>query len=195
MSARPIGEERTGLWRLDRLPRGKTPDIETVKAPPDLNPKPRRARIATHQPTRQQLPLTEAKVREVYHGFDPPRYDTADNRQSITMAGTTYGFGIAMHAWSHMVFATPPGAVALEGVIGLADAVSDCDRARVTFEVWGDDDRRIFDSGPFTAGMTPRPISVPLEGGSTITLVVTEAGNGHECDEVFWAEPVFKLAR
>jgi hypothetical protein len=100
-----------------------------------------------------------------------------------------------MHAWTHAIFAVPPGAVALEAVIGLADAVSACDQALVAFEVWGEDDRRIFDSGPFSAGMAPRHIRVPLGKASNITLVVTEAGNGHECDRVLWAEPFFVIAR
>jgi hypothetical protein len=111
------------------------------------------------------------------------------------MDGATYGFGIGMHAWTHMLFYPPHGAKALVGVIGLADAVSNCDHALVTFEVWGEDDRRIFDSGPFSAGMAPRHISVPLDDASTITLAVTEAGNGHECAQAFWAEPFFTIAR
>jgi hypothetical protein len=100
-----------------------------------------------------------------------------------------------MHAWTHVLFYPPHGAKALVGVIGLAGTVSNCDHALVTFEVWGEDDRRIFDSGPFSVGMAPRHISVPLDDASTITLAVTEAGNGHECDQAFWAEPFFTIAR
>ncbi|MCW8983801.1 MAG: NPCBM/NEW2 domain-containing protein [Thermoanaerobaculales bacterium] len=195
MSARPIGEERTGLWRLDRLPRGKTPDIETVEAAPDLNPRPRRSRATPDRSNRQRLPLIEVRGCKVYSGFEPPRFATARNGEAVNMAGGAYRFGIGMQAWTHMLFTVPHQASALEATIGFSESVSGCDRALVTFEVWGNDDRRIFDSGPFTAGMAPRRISVPLDGASTITLVVTEAGNGHECDEVFWAEPVFKLAR
>jgi 4-amino-4-deoxy-L-arabinose transferase-like glycosyltransferase len=195
MSARPVGDERTGLWRMDQLPRGKIPDIETVEAPPDLNPRPRRSRTTPDQSNRQRLPLLETRVLTVYSGFEPPWFATARNGEAVNMGGVTYRFGIGMQAWTHMQFTAPHGASALEATIGFSESVSDCDRSLVTFEVWGDDERRIFDSGPFTAGMTPRRISVPLGGASTITLVVTEAGNGHECDKVFWAEPVFKLAR
>ena len=85
-------------------------------------------------------------------------------------------------------------AIALEAVIGFTDPVSGCDQALATFEVWGEDDLRLFDSGPFSKGMPPRRIRVPLEGATTITLVVTEAGDGPECDEVFLAEPTVTLA-
>lgn len=193
MTAQAIGDEPGGFWRLDRLSRGDRRPFRKVESPLDLNPKPRRARATPHPSTRPRIPLTEATVREVYHGFDPPRYDTARDAEPITMDGASYGFGISMHAWTHMVFSPPPGARALEGVIGLTDAVSGCDQARVTFEVWGEDDRRIFDSGPFHAGMAPKHFRVPLDHASTITLVVTEAGNGPECDQVFWAEPYFTL--
>ena len=159
-----------------------------------MNPRPRRPRATAHQSTKRRLPLTEAEVREVYHGSKPPQFDIARNGESIVMGGEAYGFGIGMHAWTHMLFAVPDGAVMVEAVIGLSDTVSDCDQALVTFEVWGEDDRRIFDSGPFSAGMAPRHIRIPLGYASTITLVVTEAGNGHECDQVLWAEPFFTIA-
>lgn len=195
MRARSIGDERNGMWRLDRLPRGILPEAETVEPPLDLNPRPRRPGATPQQSARRRLPLTEAVVLGVYHGFEPPRFDTARNGETVITGGSTYEFGIWMQAWTHMIFAPPPGAVALEVVIGLADAVSNCDQALATFEVWRDDDRRIFDSGPFRAGMAPRHIRVPFDQASAITLVVTEAGNGPECDQVFWAEPYFTLTR
>ena len=195
MRARSIGDERTGIWRLDRLLRGTVPTAEPIGLPLDLTPRPRRLRATPPRSDLQRLPLTEAKVRAVYCGFNPPHFATTRDGDPASMGGTSYGFAIRMDAWTHMIFGVPPGAVTLEGVIGFADTVSDCDRALVTFEVWGDDHRRIFDSGPFRAGMAPRHIRVPLENSSTITLVVTEAGNGHACDQVLWAEPAFIFAR
>jgi hypothetical protein len=193
MKARSIDEGREGAWRLDRLPRGDRRPYETVESPLNSNPKPRRARPTPQRSIRPRIPLTDAKVVELYHGFDPPRYDTAREGAPITMGGANFGFGITMHAWTHMVFKTPPGAVALEGAIGLTDAASECGRALVTFEVWNDEDRRIFSSGRFGAGMSPRSFRIPLDEASAITLVITEAGNGSECDQAFWAEPYFTL--
>jgi hypothetical protein len=195
MHARTIDHDGVDVWRMDRVPDGDFRASDNAHRAPALNPRPRRLRATPHQSAPQRLPLTEAEVRDVFHGSRPPQIDTARNGEQITLDGATYGFGIGMHAWTHAIFAVPPGAVALEAVIGLADAVSACDQALVAFEVWGEDDRRIFDSGPFSAGMAPRHIRVPLGKASNITLVVTEAGNGHECDRVLWAEPFFVIAR
>ncbi len=194
MRARSIGDERTGMWRLDRLPRGTLPTIEIAEPALDLNPRPRRSRATPPRSDGQRLPLTEAEVRAVYYGFNPPQFATTRDGEPISIGGTSYGFGIRMDAWTHMLFEVPPDAVVLDSFIGFTDEVSDCDQALATFEVWGEDHRRIFDSGPIRAGM-PRHIRVPLNHASTITLVVTEAGNGHECDQVLWAEPVFAFAR
>jgi hypothetical protein len=195
MKARTIGDDQPGLWRLDRLPRGDIPELEKIELPRDLNPRPRRLRTAPQGSDRRELPLIGAEVRAVYHGSSPPQIETAREGKQIVMGGATYGFGISMNAWTHMRFYVPASMVALEGVIGFSDTVSGCDRALVTFEVWDNDNRRIFDSGPFSAGMAPRHIRVPLRDTSTITLVVTEGGNGHECDQVLWAEPFFTIAR
>ena len=194
VQARRIDRLGVELWRLDRLPDGDPPARATGVFSGGINPRPRRPRATAHQSTKRRLPLTEAEVREVYHGSKPPQFDIARNGESIVMGGEAYEFGIGMHAWTHMLFAVPDGVVMLEAVIGLSDTVSDCNQALVTFEVWGEDDRRIFDSGPFSAGITPRPICIPVNFATTITLVVTEAGNGHECDQVLWAEPFFTLA-
>ena len=195
VQARRIDRLGVELWRLDRLPDGDPPARATGVFSGGINPRPRRPRATAHQSTKRRLPLTEAEVREVYHGSKPPQFDIARNGESIVMGGEAYEFGIGMHAWTHMLFAVPDGVVMLEAVIGLSDTVSDCNQALVTFEVWGEDDRRIFDSGPFSAGMTPRPIRIPVNFATTITLVVTAAGNGHECDQVLWAEPFFTIAR
>ena len=195
MKARSIGDDRTGLWRLDRLTKADFRAVGKTESPLDLNPRPRRSRIAPQRSVRKRVPLFEAEVRDVFHGSNPPRFETSHNGQPIAMSGATFDFGIGMHAWTHMAFLVPHGAVALEAIVGIPDAVSNCGDAIVTFEVWGNDNRRIFESGPFSAGMTPRQIRVLLEDASTITLVTTEAGHGHECDQVFWAEPYFTLTR
>ena len=42
-----------------------------------------------------------------------------------------------------------------------------------------------------TADMPLERLQVPIAHHTSITLVMTEAGNGPECDEGIWAEPRF----
>jgi len=90
----------------------------------------------------------------------------------------------------------PAGADTLEAVVGLSDSVlKGCGKPAVTFEVRDDRDQLRFDSGVMDAAAEPRAIRVDVRGTKTVTLVVTEGGNGRDCDHANWADPVFVLPR
>jgi hypothetical protein len=38
-------------------------------------------------------------------------------------------------------------------------------------------------------------VVIDLHGATAITLVVTDGGNGRDCDHANWAQPVFLLER
>jgi alpha-galactosidase len=148
---------------------------------------------ASEHAERSAIPLGFDQLRDVQYGFKAPRFDVAYDGKPITIGGTTYGTGIGMHAWTHMWFEVPQGAVALEATIGLSDAVTACDQALVTFEVWNDEGRRIYDSGPVHGGTLPQRIHVPLDATPTIELVLTEGGNRRDCDHGNWGDAIFTL--
>ena len=111
------------------------------------------------------------------------------------MDDVRYEHGIGVHAWTRMTFAVPAGATALEAVIGLADDTRECEPAAVTFEVLDSAGQVLFDSGLVARGDAPQPLRVALDAVSAVTLVVTEGGNGRDCDHANWADAAFVLDR
>jgi hypothetical protein len=187
-----FGDLTGGWWRIDRV---SNRDIGVIDRPDWPRMMDGHGPATLDRALQPRIPLTYAHLRDVKYGFKAPRFDFAYDGKPITMGGVTYGVGIGMHAWTRMQFVVPEGVVAFEGIIGLSDTASDCDRTAVTFEVWTDDDRRIFASGPFSEGTPPRRIRVPLDATATVELVLTEGGNGHDCDQGNWAAPFFILGR
>jgi alpha-galactosidase len=66
--------------------------------------------------------------------------------------------------------------------------------AAVTFEVRDNKDQLLYDSGLVDNSVPPQAVGVPLHHTRTITLVVTDGGNGIDCDHADWAQTAFMLA-
>lgn len=174
------GAEATGVADAEVRP------LPTIHVPPTPTP------IALL--TGSQVPLTDLEPQEVKFGFQEPDYRRNDSGHQIVMGGVSYASGIFTHAWMKMTYAVPAGARWFQAIVGIADAVKDCEQAAVTFEVRGPGDELLFDSGLMDVSSPPRPILVEVGHVPRITLVATEAGNGRDCDHAEWALPSFVMA-
>lgn len=141
-----------------------------------------------------QVSLNDLPARDIVFEFAPPRMDRAWDGGPLRMAGIVYPHGIGVHAACRLTFDVPPRATALQAIVGLSDQVKDCDRASVTFEVRDQNNNVLYDSGLIDATSPVTPIRVPLHDATAVTLAVTDAGNGIDCDHANWALPAFLLA-
>jgi hypothetical protein len=159
--------------------------MATIVIPPSPTPVPLRQG--------RQLSLSQLTPTNTDFSFKPMQVDRSWDGAPIVMGGVTYPNGLGMHAAARATYAVPAGATAFQAIIGLADSARGCADARVTFEVRDQQDRLLFDSGPVDTATPPRPILVPLQGVSAMTLVVTEGGNGRDCDHGIWASAAFLM--
>ncbi len=137
--------------------------------------------------------LTDLKPTGVTFGFQPPKVDRNWDGGPIRMGGVTYEHGLGTHAWCRMTYAVPAGAAAFQAIVGLSDGIRWCEKATVTFEIHDDHGKPLYDSGLVDTTTPPQAVYVKLGGTRTITLVVTEGGNGPDCDHALWALPAFLL--
>lgn len=189
-----VAERGTDFFRIIRIDRGEAatgvPDraiepLPTIVIPPTPTPIP--------LGSGPQVSLTTLPASEVEFGFAEPRLNRAWNGPPISLGGVQYERGIGMHAPTRMEFEVPEGAVQLQAIVGLADTIGDCPKAAVTFEVRNERDELLYGSGLVDPATPPKPIRVDLRGARTIALVLTDAGNGIDCDHGNWAEPSFLL--
>jgi hypothetical protein len=187
------GTGRSRLWRIDAgavasgVPDSDLRPLAVVAVPPTPTPMPLRAG--------PQVSLTALTPADVTYDFAAPIINRTWADTAIIMGGVTYAQGIGTHAQSRMTFGVPPSAVGFQAVIGLSEEVRDCNVAGVSFEVRDQDDALLFDSGFIDPAHSPQPVVIDLHGATAITLVVTDGGNGRDCDHANWAQPVFLLER
>ncbi len=161
--------------------------MPTISIPPTPTP------IALRAGPRKLV--TELTPQEIKFGFAAPRFDRAWSGEPISMRGIEYAHGIGAHAWLYLTYAVPPDAVELQAIVGLADDVKDCPRATVKFEIRDERNTLLYDSGIIDVFTPPKLAAAQLTGVKQVTLAITDAGDGIDCDHANWAEPIFLLSQ
>ena len=179
------------FYRLDSgatatgVPDSELKPLPTIFIPPTPTPIPLRSG--------PQISLSILKPTDIQYGFAPPQIDREFDNPPIVLGGVRYERGIGMHAWCKMTFAVPPRAIELQAIVGIADSMRPCPRAAVTFEVRDTKGALLFDSGLVDGNTPPLPIHVDVRGQKSVTLAVTDGGNGIDCDHADWALTSFVL--
>jgi hypothetical protein len=114
------------------------------------------------------------------------------DRHPLTLGGTVFKHGLGMHANAETVYALGGGYRRFEARCGVDDekgGLGSC-----VFQVWADG-KRLFDSGVLRGKQPARQISVDLRGREQLRLVVTDAGDGINCDHADWVDAMLLADR
>jgi len=111
------------------------------------------------------------------------RRNTSVEGNRITIAGKTYERGLGTHARSVITYDVSGYRLfeAEVGVDGEKGGAGTC-----TIEVWVDG-QKVYDSGRIAGTDAARKVSVALNRDREMRLVVTDAGDGLNCDHADWA--------
>ena len=135
--------------------------------------------------------LSEHRERLVYLqqgwgelGFNVAAHVRGQPGSPMQIGGKKYTRGLGHHAPGEIVVELNGEYARFEAAVGMQ---GDCPGGSVVFQVFVDDEKR-FDSGVLRTGDAAKPVSVPLAGAQEMRLVVTDAGDGINCDCADWAE-------
>ncbi len=115
------------------------------------------------------------------------RKDTSVEGDTIAIDKTYYPKGVGVHANSTLfVRFIPHGYRHFVAEIGIDKEVPPEMDSSVVFSVIADG-TLLYESPVLKQGMPPRLVHVPIAGRKTLTLNVTDAGDGNEGDRANWA--------
>jgi dienelactone hydrolase len=141
----------------------------------------RRAPQETHQDGRLYLTKEMASKAESFHRLMNNR---AWEGTAISVGGKAYTRGLGVHANSEIVFPLDGRYTGFHVVPGPDDA----HKGLVEMEIQVDG-KEVFASGKVrSAGYKARDLSIPVKGAVTLTLIVTDGGDGKGGDHASWAD-------
>lgn len=122
-----------------------------------------------------------------------PRRDTAiDTQLPIRLRGRTYARGLCIHSRTELTFALDRKYTSLETLVGVDDEVARNQDSKVSLKISGDGQVLIQrEIGTRDAAF---PVRLPLDGVTTLTILVDFADNDSSCDWLDLADAKLILA-
>lgn len=120
-----------------------------------------------------------------------PRAGRTIRDKPIHLGGVEYPHGIGTRSISEFVIDLQGNAVRFASMVGIDDEIRG-DVGSATFEVWADD-TRVAASGVMRVGDPPKLLSADLRGARVLTLLVDDAGDTSNDDEVTWGGAMIEL--
>jgi NPCBM/NEW2 domain len=109
------------------------------------------------------------------------------DRKKITLSGTQYDKGLGTHADSSVNFKLDPSCSSFKASLGIDDSVRwQSEHGNVLFQVYGDQNRLLFDSKAVDGRTPTKDIDVNVSGNSSLKLVVDQNRNATEGDQSDW---------
>ena len=107
---------------------------------------------------------------------------SVEGKEKIRVGGRTYDRGLGVHAPSKLVFP-------LKGKYETFHVVPGTQKGGLVEMKILVDDKEVFSSGKIpSASYQTIAVSIPLTGSQTLTLIVTDGGNGGGGDHASWAD-------
>ena len=111
--------------------------------------------------------------------------EAAGDGRTLTLNGTTFEKGLGVHASSTIIYDLDGSYDKFVASIGVDDEVGS--EGSVIFEVWADD-TQLFVSNVMTGNSATKLVNVDLTDRQSLTLIVTDAGDGPSYDHANWAD-------
>ena len=136
--------------------------------------------LTSIQPTAVDVPAADEAARR-FPGFD--RSATGDG---LRLDGRVHLSGLGLRPGHRVEYRLPPGARSLLGRVGI-DAATGSGRGSAILRVLVDGEERY--RSPTLVGAAPsRPVTVDVRGGTTVAIVVEDAGDGRDGDLVSFVD-------
>ncbi len=130
--------------------------------------------------------LTVKEAATVSQGWNQTKTNLSITGGTLRVAGARYEKGIGTHPKGEIAFNLAKKHKNFRAEVGVDDAGGPT--GSVVFSVWLDG-KEAFNSGIVRAGQKPKPISLDVTAVSTLTLAVTDAGDGMQGDHADWLNP------
>ena len=141
------------------------------------------------EPAPRSVPLGELASVSASQDWGELHVDTSVQGKPLSIGGRKFARGLGTHAVSEIIYELDGRYTAFSAWVGVDDEMKGHTASSVVFQVFGDGKKR-FDSGVMRLNDAARQVDVPVAGVEELKLVVTDAGDGIDCDHADWCDAV-----
>ncbi len=98
---------------------------------------------------------------------------------------------ITMRPGTVLTYDVPPGSSLFTAVVDTSIATTHCDRASIRFFVRDESGVTLAETETFRSRRHPELLLAPLHSAKSIDIMVSDGGDGPECDQGVWYAPAF----
>ena len=131
--------------------------------------------------------LSDLDLSRIHQGWGTPQKDKSVAGAPLRISGADYPTGIGTHAPMNWDIELGGQGFTFTALVGMQDH-GEKGKGSVAFLVLGDG-KPLFNSGILRGGDKAMPVKVDLTGVQTLTLQVTDAGDGNSADHADWIAP------
>ena len=136
--------------------------------------------------------LDELDLAAMTCGWERPATNTAVGGNPLKIARKKFERGVGTHADSWFAIETARQALSFEAHVGLDDEELIRGKGSVIFRVYADS-RLVADSGILRARQPAHHLHADLSGAQTVTLEVSDTGDGNSFDHADWCDAFFTV--
>jgi hypothetical protein len=133
------------------------------------------------------LPLSELEPVSARQDYGALELDRSVQGQTLKIGEREFARGLGTHANSRLVYDLGGHCTRFEAWIGVDAEMKDYTNSSLVFQIFGDG-QKLFDSGVMRPATPAKQVDVDVRGVKELALVVTDAGDGINCDHADWAD-------
>jgi len=131
--------------------------------------------------------VSELDLTKAVQGWGTPGQNRSVEGHSITIDGKTFQRGFGTHSVGRLLISLDGKASEFRAWVGVDDEVPD-GKGSVQFELIGSHHNVIWESDVMHKGDPAKQVAVPIAGETSLTLFVSDAGDGFDYDHADWAD-------
>jgi hypothetical protein len=144
-------------------------------------------RAAGAGPATNGVPMSELTPMSARQDYGSLELDRSAQGQTLKIGDREFARGLGTHANSRVIYDLSGHGARFEAWVGVDAEMSGYKEPSVVFQVLGDG-KTLFDSGVMRLDTPAKQVSVDVRGVKELVLVVTDAGDGINCDHADWAD-------
>jgi len=137
--------------------------------------------------------LSDLKPSEVSYDFAPISIGCSYSGQPVRWRNLGFAHGIGTHATTTLVYKVPDKAEGFQSWVGISSGVGACSIGTANLIFSDQDGTRIYESPVLYAGANPLFMSIPIPNVKSLRILISNAGDGKNCDHVDFGDPAFMI--